>query len=320
MSKKSKKRNRKPKHKAALNLAPEATEVSGAKLAANRENAQFSTGPTTPEGKAVSSRNALSDGLYDQSEDPVLPWENRERFERLKAAMLERLAPADEEEMLHALNYINATWRLYRIQTLERRYNIEWRDNPDQLSRKLNQLRLGERHLLRVRDDAALQLDRLQEGRRLREGVPDRAQGLDRGSDHQLDQAAEEELDLVDALHLDALLATVDQLSEEDIDILCLGLPTLAARPDGTGQPVGCPNYIVHGEASRPQIRGLGNALQWIDEVSRTALEPIDHAPLVLSARLGHRRRTIVVHHAIERHVVLARVEIEILIFVYEPM
>ncbi len=36
--------------------------ASPAQLAANRANAQHSTGPRTPEGKAASARNALSHG------------------------------------------------------------------------------------------------------------------------------------------------------------------------------------------------------------------------------------------------------------------
>ena len=37
--------------------------LNPAQLAANRANAQFSTGPRTPEGKARVSRNAVKHGL-----------------------------------------------------------------------------------------------------------------------------------------------------------------------------------------------------------------------------------------------------------------
>ena len=44
-------------------IAPPAT-ASARKIAANRENATHSTGPTTDEGKAASSRNAITHGFF----------------------------------------------------------------------------------------------------------------------------------------------------------------------------------------------------------------------------------------------------------------
>ncbi len=48
---------------------------------ANRRNAQKSTGPKTPEGKAAVSMNALRHGL--RARTVVLPGENREEFTQL---------------------------------------------------------------------------------------------------------------------------------------------------------------------------------------------------------------------------------------------
>src|SRR5690349_13340048 len=50
--------------------------ISEARLAANRANAQLSTGPATPAGKAASSQNSFKHGLYSKQivikgEDPA---------------------------------------------------------------------------------------------------------------------------------------------------------------------------------------------------------------------------------------------------------
>src|SRR5215831_5608041 len=52
-----------------------------AQIAACAANAQHSTGPRSPEGKAVSSRNALKLGLYSQSD--ILPGEDPAEFDQL---------------------------------------------------------------------------------------------------------------------------------------------------------------------------------------------------------------------------------------------
>jgi hypothetical protein len=56
--------------------------TSDARIEANRKNAQLSTGPKTPEGKAVCRQNALKNGLT--GEGIVLPDEDREAISRGK--------------------------------------------------------------------------------------------------------------------------------------------------------------------------------------------------------------------------------------------
>ena len=52
-----------------------------AQIAANRQNAGKSTGPRTPEGKAVSSQNAFQSGLdADRSEERRVGKECRSRW------------------------------------------------------------------------------------------------------------------------------------------------------------------------------------------------------------------------------------------------
>ncbi|MCC6360772.1 MAG: hypothetical protein IT450_18700 [Phycisphaerales bacterium] len=91
--------------------------VSDAKIEANRANAQKSTGPKTPEGKAASSRNAMKHGLTAAA--MVLPNENITEFEEFRAEMLDALQPSDRLEAHFAERVIAAAWRLNRVTKAE---------------------------------------------------------------------------------------------------------------------------------------------------------------------------------------------------------
>jgi hypothetical protein len=67
--------------------------VSEAKLAANRRNAQKSTGPRTPEGKDRSRLNALDHGCCAKT--LILPGEEPEELERRQAAWSARFQPRE---------------------------------------------------------------------------------------------------------------------------------------------------------------------------------------------------------------------------------
>lgn len=60
-------------------------------IAANRLNAQRSTGPRTPAGKAKVSVNALRHGLT--AREVILPNENPDDFDAFRAELLTSLAP-----------------------------------------------------------------------------------------------------------------------------------------------------------------------------------------------------------------------------------
>lgn len=75
--------------------------ISEKKLAANRANAQKSTGPRTDAGKAVSRRNAAKH--FMTGDGIVLPAEMDDQIEREIAAVAARLAPVDDYD-----------WRLVR--------------------------------------------------------------------------------------------------------------------------------------------------------------------------------------------------------------
>lgn len=76
--------------------------ISERKRAANIANAQKSTGPRTPEGKARSSRNALKHGRYASPVTAVAPVSRTERdvYQRLMAEFVDRFKPGDPIERM----------------------------------------------------------------------------------------------------------------------------------------------------------------------------------------------------------------------------
>jgi hypothetical protein len=83
----------------------------------NRENAQYSTGPKTEEGKQRSSLNALRHGLTSQT--VVLPGEDLELYHQHLASFQHDLRPfgADEHNLVQIL--ADTSWRLHRVAVLE---------------------------------------------------------------------------------------------------------------------------------------------------------------------------------------------------------
>jgi hypothetical protein len=94
-----------------------------AQIAANRTNAQASSGPTTAEGKSRSSRNALSSGLYSQA-DFVLPGEHG-IYAEFCAGFHSDLVPEGAVEQTLAAEVIHAAWRLRRCSAVEGGMNCE---------------------------------------------------------------------------------------------------------------------------------------------------------------------------------------------------
>jgi hypothetical protein len=90
---------------------------SAARLAANRQNAQASTGPRTEQGKARSSQNAASLGLFS-ARAFVRPEEIAE-YDALRAGLIAELAPASLMEQAHATEILNSMWRLRRCSLVE---------------------------------------------------------------------------------------------------------------------------------------------------------------------------------------------------------
>ena len=84
---------------------------------ANRANAQFSTGPSSPEGKLKISHNALKTGLTGRT--ILLPSDDVAAYEKFTAVTYNKWQPATDEEKLLVQSIVDTEWRLLRIPTLE---------------------------------------------------------------------------------------------------------------------------------------------------------------------------------------------------------
>jgi hypothetical protein len=91
--------------------------ASQKQIAANRKNAQASTGARTPEGKSKSRCNAIRDGLTGQI--TTLSPEDQPIFEQLKAEMLADLRPQNSLERKLANSIAWDTWRLDHLRAVE---------------------------------------------------------------------------------------------------------------------------------------------------------------------------------------------------------
>jgi len=124
--------------------------TSAAHLAANAANAQHSTGPRTPEGKARSSQNARTHGLTC-SELIVAPNE-REEFEQFLNGYHAAVQPQDEIQQSLFDELVGAAWNLRRIRRMETALcpnTTSYKDlmNDDKLQKKLDHLA---RHKTRI--------------------------------------------------------------------------------------------------------------------------------------------------------------------------
>ncbi len=81
-------------------------------IIANRRNAQKSTGPHTPNGKAAVSQNAEKHGL--SARRAVISSESQADFDLYRERMLSELAPASPMESMLAERIVALSWRLKR--------------------------------------------------------------------------------------------------------------------------------------------------------------------------------------------------------------
>jgi hypothetical protein len=93
------------------------SEPSAARLAANRANAQFSSGPRTTAGKTASSLNAVKNGLTGRT--VVLPSDDAAGYQRHILAYEVEFEPLGARESDLVQSIANGMWRLQRIAGLE---------------------------------------------------------------------------------------------------------------------------------------------------------------------------------------------------------
>ena len=94
--------------------------VTDRQIAANRRNAQKSTGPKTEAGKADSRNNALTHGLTAQNFP--LQIEDEPEFNWVREGFLAEYQPATQTELALVEQIAVAFWRLRRIRIVEARY------------------------------------------------------------------------------------------------------------------------------------------------------------------------------------------------------
>jgi hypothetical protein len=91
--------------------------ASQKQIAANRANAQKSTGPRTPEGKAASRCNALKTGVAAKLE--IIPTEDPAALEALAAEFHDHYRPATPEERSLVDTIVRNEWLLRRMAVVE---------------------------------------------------------------------------------------------------------------------------------------------------------------------------------------------------------
>jgi len=102
--------------------------ATAAQIAANQRNAQASTGPRTEEGKANSSLNGITLGLFTRR-DFIRPAEESD-YAKLQSDLERELAPVGVLENTLVEEIRRATWRLRRCGEVEANLLLRLNDNP----------------------------------------------------------------------------------------------------------------------------------------------------------------------------------------------
>jgi hypothetical protein len=119
---------------------------------ANRRNAQKSTGPKTPEGRAAVSRNSIKHGLTAKT--LVLEDESEADFEALLDAVEAEHQPATPTEVALVRRIAMAIWRLARGYHIEAGLFAVGRIDLDDTIERYRNLDPGDRLAIIARDDS----------------------------------------------------------------------------------------------------------------------------------------------------------------------
>jgi hypothetical protein len=91
--------------------------ASQKQINANRRNAERSTGPNTPEGKAATKFNSLKHGMTAVT--AVLPHEDADSYNELRESFISTYKPANAVEASLVETIANTYWRLLRARRVE---------------------------------------------------------------------------------------------------------------------------------------------------------------------------------------------------------
>ena len=103
--------------------------TSRRQIEANRRNAQSSTGPRTPEGRAISSANATRHGVL--SSNFVAAHENGALFAELRTQLMDEFEPATPLELMLVERLAMLFWRERRLAAAEAEQVIPTRIDHD---------------------------------------------------------------------------------------------------------------------------------------------------------------------------------------------
>src|SRR5947207_3513332 len=106
-----------------------------AQISANQANAQRSTGPRTPQGKAISAMNNFRHGFNGAF--TVLPWEKQDEFDLLLGALRDEHKPSSLTETVLVDRMAQSLWlskRALMLQHVTFNHNLPACDDEKQLA------------------------------------------------------------------------------------------------------------------------------------------------------------------------------------------